>query len=157
MTDTLIVQKLVSTLRECSTHLMRMSYAHKKISVFMPVSAKTLPCLSDEDVEALDQYIFRFSKLQDTMGERLFRQMLERLAEDVRGMAFIDKLNRLEQLGMLRSTDEWLAMRQLRNLLAHEYDDNQEQLAEIINLVFSKFEDIKQIFDTADQHIQPYL
>jgi uncharacterized protein YutE (UPF0331/DUF86 family) len=35
--------------------------------------------------------------------------------------AVIDNLDRAERLGFLKSADEWLTMRQLRNQMIHEY------------------------------------
>lgn len=154
--DQLLRQKLQATLRECATHLKRMDYAHNNISTFMPVTAKAIEALDDRQIEALDQYIYRFTKLQDTMGDRLFRQTLTLLAEDTGRLAFIDKLNRLEKLGALRSTVEWLDLRQLRNTLAHEYDDNADALADSINAVFDKHTDMQQILTQLENYIIPY-
>ncbi len=39
--------------------------------------------------------------------------------------AMIDRLNRLEKLGYVR-TDDWLSWRETRNRLAHEYPDDLE-------------------------------
>lgn len=59
------------------------------------LTGATLAALSDEQVESLNQYLYRFIKLQDAMGVRLFAQTLTLLAENVRGMPFIDQLSLL--------------------------------------------------------------
>lgn len=89
----LLKKKLLLAQEECATHLKRMSYAHGNISQFLPVTAQQLNQLNNEQVEALDQYIYRFTKLQDAMGQGLFKHSLAWLAEDIRSMAFIDQLN----------------------------------------------------------------
>lgn len=155
--DQLLKQRLVSTLDECATHVRRMDYAHGKLRAFMPVTAETVHTLDDVQVEALDQYIYRFTKLQDAMGGRLFNQSLQLLAEDVQQLAFIDKLNRLEKLGALRSAIEWLDLRGLRNSLAHEYADNANELADGINTVFDKHSDIQQVLAQFKAYINRYL
>lgn len=134
-----------------------MGYARAKMEHFMPISADTVQTLGDEQIAALDQYIYRFTKWQDAMGTRLFSQSLQLLAEDNEPMAFIDKLNRLEKLGALRSATEWLDLRQLRNTPAHEYSDDAGELAEGINTLYAKLADIQSIASTFDQYIAPYL
>ena len=106
--DELLKTKLLAAVNECSVHLERMNYAYGNISLFLPTTAEQLAVLNNEQVEALDQYIYRYTKLQDAMGQRLFKHLLASLAEDIRSMAFIDRLNRLEQLGVIPSTQEWL-------------------------------------------------
>lgn len=69
-----------------------------------------------------DQILFRFTKLQDAMGERLIPATLAHLAEPYEDRAMRDKLDRLEKLGYL-DVDAWLRWRELRNRLAHEYPD----------------------------------
>lgn len=73
-----------------------------------------------------DQLVFRFTKLQDAMGERLMPATLAYLAEPYEDRPMRDRLNRLEKLGYLDLRD-WLHWRDLRNQLAHEYPDQAEQ------------------------------
>ncbi|MEY8688686.1 MAG: hypothetical protein AB9M53_02235 [Leptothrix sp. (in: b-proteobacteria)] len=76
-------------------------------------------------VRLVDQLLYRYTKLQDTLGERLVPATLQRLAEPFEGWAMRDRLNRLEKLGYL-DVDAWLRWRDLRNRLAHEYPDQPE-------------------------------
>jgi hypothetical protein len=72
-----------------------------------------------------DQILFRFTKLQDALGERLVPATLQRLAESFEDWPMRDRLERLERLGYL-VVDDWLRWRELRNRLAHEYPDQPE-------------------------------
>lgn len=54
-----------------------------------------------------DQILFRFMKLQDTMGERLIPATLAFLAEPCEDRPMRDKLDRLEKLGYL-DVEAWL-------------------------------------------------
>ena len=72
-----------------------------------------------------DQILFRFTKLQDALGERLVPATLQRLAEAFEDWPMRDRLERLEKLGYL-TVDDWLRWRELRNRLAHEYPDQPE-------------------------------
>lgn len=71
----------------------------------------------------VDQILFRFSKLQDAVGNRLVPATLVALSEPAEEWPMIDRLNRLEKLGYL-NVDSWLAWRETRNRLAHEYPDH---------------------------------
>lgn len=76
-------------------------------------------------VRLVDQILFRFSKLQDCVGERLVPATLQYLAEPCEEWPMRDRLNRLEKLGFL-DVDRWLRWRDLRNRLSHEYPDQPE-------------------------------
>lgn len=67
----------------CNTHFSRMSYAFSKVEKHFPLNEKTYAVLSPDDLSYFDQLIFRFSKLQDSMGNRLFPSLLENLGEDL--------------------------------------------------------------------------
>lgn len=72
-----------------------------------------------------DQIIYRFTKLQDAMGERLVPSTLATLREPFEDWSMRDRLDRLERLGFL-DVDAWLQWRDVRNRLAHEYPDQAE-------------------------------
>ena len=76
-------------------------------------------------VRLSDQLLFRFIKLQDALGERLVPATLAGLAEPFEDRPMRDRLNRLEKLGFL-DVGNWLAWREVRNRLAHEYPGRPE-------------------------------
>lgn len=80
--------------------------------------------LSKEDRRLLDQFAYRYTRLQDDTGARLMPTVLKAMGEDVAPMSAIDRFARLEQLGWLRSADEWLTLRQVRNQFAHDYPES---------------------------------
>ena len=81
---------------------------------------------SDKALRAqTDQILFRFTKLQDTMGERLVAATLDALAEPFEAWPERERLDRLEKLGYL-DVNDWLVWRVLRNRLAHEYPEAPE-------------------------------
>ena len=88
------------------------------------LSAEDYSHLSKTDRRLLDQFAYRYTRLQDDMGARLMPAVLKVLGEDIGPMSAIDRFARLEQLGWLASTDDWLALRQVRNQFAHDYPDS---------------------------------
>ena len=63
-------------------------------------------------------------------------------------MALIDVLHRLEKLELLSSSDKWIEYRKLRNVLTHEYPDNEDEIIEAINLSIEAYIDMKNIYYT---------
>jgi signal transduction histidine kinase len=76
-----------------------------------------------ERLRLVDQILFRFTKLQDALGERLIPATLAVLNEPFERWPMRDRLNRLEKLGFL-DVESWLRWREMRNRLAHEYPDS---------------------------------
>ncbi len=142
------MEKLIS---ECDKHVQRMSYAYTKMALFMPLDPSRYQALSDDEVEHIDQFLFRFSKLQDAMGEKLFVSMLEFLQEEnPKSKPFIDTLNRLEQIGLLEDKNTWLELRKLRNNIAHQYEDEPKQASEALNAIYA----VKPILESIYQLIK---
>lgn len=69
--------------------------------------------------ERVEAFVGRFGRLQDTVGDKLLPLLLTALGE--KSSAAIDNLDRAERLGLLKSADEWMTMRNLRNQMVHEY------------------------------------
>ena len=69
--------------------------------------------------EQVEAFVGRFGRLQDTVGDKLLPLLLDTLGEKTSSV--IDNLDRAERLELIRSADEWMAMRNLRNQMVHEY------------------------------------
>jgi uncharacterized protein with HEPN domain len=84
----------------------------------------------DNDIdlaERVEAFVGRFARLQDSLGDKLLPLLLSALGETP--SAVIDNLDRAERLGLIKSSDDWLAMRQLRNQMIHEYVEDPVVLA----------------------------
>lgn len=128
-----IVQSL---LKICERHEKRLRWVIKKIKPMLPFTVPTLKTLSDEKVALVDQFILRFSKLQDLMGTQLFSALLELAEEPGQYETFIDKLNRLEKIRVIPSARDWQQLRILRNAFAHDYPEDSEIQVKILNETF---------------------
>jgi len=114
---------LQATLRECQLHAGVLREARDELGD-AHFDAETVVHISTEQRRLLDQLAYRFSKLQDNMGMRLFSALLDWTEEPLPESAtFAEKLQRLERLGALESVERWRELRETRNQLAHEYED----------------------------------
>lgn len=147
MIDSILENKLKETFESCDTHLNRMIFAKSKIRSNLPVNLDTFYSLSDEQISFMDQFIYRFSKLQDVMGSRLFPFLLNAFAETTEDKAFIDILNRLERFEIIDSAQIWLQLRKIRNDIAHEYPSSLLERLEGINILFGQLETIQIILE----------
>ena len=129
---------LKSILNECKKHALRMNNAYQKIHQDLPIKPDKIFKLNNDQVEHIDQFIFRFSKLQDSIGQKLFKAVLTELGEDVSNKPFIDIFNRLEQLEIISNYEIWKELKNLRNDIAHEYEEDENEAAEKLNLLFNK-------------------
>ncbi len=77
--------------------------------------------------ERVEAFVGRFGRLQDTVGDKLLPLLLDALGEKT--SAVIDNLDRAERLELIKSADEWMIMRNLRNQMIHEYVEDPVVLA----------------------------
>jgi predicted nucleotidyltransferase len=140
--------KIEKVFIECAKHLQRINEAYSDMSAFMPLTATKYENLSKDDVQAIDQYLFRFSKLQDSMGEKLFRLLAGRYEENADKLPFLDVIKKMEKYMEMDIVNEWLDLRNIRNHLAHEYEDDAIEMANSINLIYAKKEVIEGIYLT---------
>ncbi|OIQ00262.1 MAG: hypothetical protein AUK35_03815 [Zetaproteobacteria bacterium CG2_30_46_52] len=132
------------TFQTLDLHLGRADKAYHEVILFS--EALDVQALDDfEKVKVIDSFIFRFIKIQDLMGNKLFREVLQALGEYQSSMSMLDVLDRLEQLELLKSAELWMDYSNLRNVLTHEYPDNREEVLEGIQLALKVFPEMKRI------------
>ena len=125
--------RLGAILENCARHQHYLDAARARLP--SPLAAGHLAEDSDALVAALDQFAFRFVRLQDTMGGKLFRAYLvEVLKEPYEDAPLRDVLDRLEALRVLESADTWERIRVMRNALAHDYPESVDEKAAALNL-----------------------
>lgn len=137
MLDENNIDKLKKILNMLDTNFKRLDYAYSRIEYLLPFSITMIEKLEPEQISFVDQYIFRYSKIQDIMGEKFFRIILEAVEENTASFAFIDILNKLEKLEVLHDKSEWLYLRKLRNEVSHEYPLDDDEAVVALNSLFS--------------------
>ena len=98
--------------------------------------------------------IFRFTKLQDELGNNTFRFLLEYLQEDITGKPFRDILNILERLKIIESADTWLSLRELRNDLTHDYPELIHETIDKLNHLYRQLPLLENILTITRQQLE---
>jgi hypothetical protein len=129
--------KIQSYIEECDLHAQRLESAYTEMLPVFPINEQKLSQLSKGQLSYLDQMVLRFTKLQDTIGAKVFPTHVEALGEVVEKMTAIDILNRLEKAELLASAAEWREMRTFRNHLTHEYPRNPEIVVKNLNAMLT--------------------
>ena len=96
-----LLERLQREFTICDRHNLRIEEALSGLRSVLPLSVEAYADLDTEQIRCLDQFIFRFSKLQDAMGAKIFRYVLEYLDEDISSLPMRDILNRLERYHLL--------------------------------------------------------
>jgi len=137
----------------CTIHSERMSFAREKIKMHFPINRERYIRLQPEELSFFDQLIFRFSKMQDSMGGKLFPAILENLGEEISGLPFIDRLTKLEELGVIPSADDWFLLRETRNIVTHEYPFITDEVIQGLNLLNEHYNLIMEIWKQVETFI----
>ncbi|MFW5754755.1 MAG: hypothetical protein ACOCV9_08120 [Marinilabiliaceae bacterium] len=147
-------EKLQKIIESGRIHIARINDAYESVSELRPLNRERFIEMTSEKRAFIDQYIFRFAKLQDLIGQKLFRETLETLGEDTSQMAFIDVFRRLEKLNVISDLEEWQVLREIRNDLAHEYPLLLQETIDSVNAVLSKKETLIDFFERINDYLQ---
>lgn len=99
-----------------------------------PLSAEELEHLDEDDKDRLDAFRVRFTDLQDVLGSKLFRSVLY-LEEEEPG-SMLDILHQMEKRGLIPSVDNWRGLRDVRNLLVHDYPRSAPERADALSTAY---------------------
>lgn len=155
--DEIYAATIASALRECESHVAKLRRSRRLLSVFFPLNDEGFERCSEEQIEHVDQFIYRFTKLQDAMGMRLLPSLHALLEGNTLPVPFLDVLNKLEKLQVLPSVEEWQWFRNVRNNLAHDYPESVEQTILTLNLLFERHEQLLAMFDHVAGYAQQVL
>lgn len=145
--DLIYQEKLKKTLQEAQIHLARMNDAVEELgkNYAFPIKQDDFKKLLINRVHLAfaDQMIYRFSKAQDTIGAKLFKAFMLYQGENV-DKPFRDILNNLEKLNIV-DVEQWFVLREIRNEISRDYENNQEQARFILNNIYQHRDTLKQI------------
>lgn len=116
--------------------LDRLSISMQRLQPKMPLSSRDVEIFTLDDILFWEMFVTRFSKLQDLMGGKLFKAVIDYAGESRDSMTLIDRRHTVEKLGLIDNATEWKDLRDMRNHLAHEYPDAPEIVADYLNKAF---------------------
>ncbi len=94
-----------------------------------------------ENQRLINSFLFNFSKIQDKIGSKLFKNVLIELKEiNDYTIPMKDIVNILEKLEIIESADDWDKLREIRNILSHEYPDSLDERIQNIKLALTGYE-----------------
>ncbi len=137
---------LITHLEKLRLQLSR--WQNKQVFYYEPSTRESINLLTDEQVQDIDQFILRYTKLQDTMGTRLFTSILNYLYEPVDKRPMLDVLHSLEKLGLIDSIVMWQEVHLVRNRFAHDYANDPEKNAAQLNIAFASTDDLYSMLNT---------
>jgi hypothetical protein len=115
-------------------HLKRMTgylaWSLDQVRTFIPI--QDWAALTAEQHESLAAFRIRFSEFQEHIGKAMRAVAIE---EEENHEPFGAVLAFMEKLGILDSTAHWKLIRELRNAVNHEYEDNPARLSEFFRLL----------------------
>jgi len=98
--------------------------------------------LKVEQKGVLEAYLKRFSSLQDYLGAKVFKSLL-----DVSGISYSkmsEVLTLVEKEGIIE-LDRWIEFRNIRNNLEHDYPDELEEALRDLKFCVDSFDDVEEI------------
>lgn len=148
-----IAQKLALHLKESFVHINRLTEVLDSLKKLYPLTAKKLHTLSSADKDKLDVLAFRFAKLQDLLGTKIFREYLAVLQYPVEDKNFLELLKELDKEKIL-DIDLWSEFRGVRNSISHDYPSEEDEKAEAINYLIQHIEELIQITEKIKEHFE---
>ena len=136
MKKKIVKERLINYFNEAKKHIAKIESAKKALDEVMPLDKKSFYELCENKQDKLDVLLFRFSKLQDLLGRKIFRAILEYSGFDT-DVSFVKILSELEKESLLE-VDRWVGLRDARNAIAHEYPDEEEYIIEEINFIYKE-------------------
>lgn len=137
--------------QKINLHKKRLKLALEEISEWENIDSTIFEDF--EKIKTIDTFIYRFIKLQDIMGEKLFKIFLDDIGEYKDSMSLIDILDKLEKFNIIEDSHEWMGYRKLRNQLTHEYPDNEDEIIEGIYIAIDSFKNIEKILMNISNYI----
>lgn len=143
---------LVNNLAACNMQARRLEVSLIQIKKFMPFYKDALQRAPEEEVATIDTFILRFGRLQDNIGNKLFRNLLE--LEQEKFVTMYDILNKIEKIGIVDNINTWSEIREIRNIIIHEYDIDFEKAAKNLNNVVTYAPELLQVITKIEKYVK---
>lgn len=102
---------------------VRLSLTEDDLAIRHFAASMSIGPENHEEAKAVDAFIQRFEQLFEVAVRRLFPATLGVVDIGDRGDGLLEVINRLERLKFVTDAARWLAWKELRDRLIHEYPD----------------------------------
>jgi len=153
MKKTLFITHYITIL---NLHAKRLVDALTILVPLMPLTEQKLATLASVESAYLEVIYSRFGKMQDAIATKIFPFILSKTSE-FNDQTIIDKLNRLEKLGYLNDAQWWLELREIRNKIVHDYDDDYDSIATDTNHLIKKANELIVFWEELKKKLTPLL
>jgi len=144
----MLKKRLTNYFKEAKKHIDLITESLDVLEPKIPID--NYETLTQLERFALNALIFRFSKLQDLIGVKIFRNYLDFSGFDITQKSFFDILREIEKEGII-DIDSWSELRELRNKIAHEYPEEIDEMIQSINLFIKKSSLLVEISQRLEQ------
>ena len=135
---------LTQALAELADARRHLDYSHQQVSNLPP----TLAGISESQLESVEAYTSRFARAVDLLVNKVLRT-LDRIELKPPG-TLLDTVNRAEQRGFIDTAGDLREMKDVRNVIAHDYAGT--KAAEI----FAYCREKKSVLDAACDRVAEY-
>lgn len=146
-------ERLIESLTIALLHQKRLSDAYNIINLWGAFDKDLYLSLDTVQIAITDQYVYRFAKLQDLVGEKLVKLSLQYLQENTDRMPFLEILNKAQKIGLIDDPNKWVELRESRNQIAHDYAFIIDDIIDLFTDLLSK----KELLTTYLEGIISYL
>jgi hypothetical protein len=147
-TDQLLVNALKNELSRYEKSIIVLSESYDKCLPF--ISYKTF---SREELEAIDALTSRFARASDILIQKIFG-LIDALELEERGST-LDRINRSEKRGIISSAAIFREIRQLRNLISHEYTE--EEFPELFHKILQTCPHLIKAKETVENYSKQFF
>ncbi len=147
------MNRLKVYLEEAELHVKRLEDVLERLKKFYPFDVKKLENLTSQQQDMLDTLAFRFAKLQDLLGVKIFREFLKEMGFVTEGKSFLEILKEIEKEKII-DIDTWHEFRKIRNFISHDYPYNEEEKVEAINYLIQKVPELIKVVRKIESKIK---
>jgi len=146
-------KKLALHLEESLVHINRLRDVLSSLTKLYPLTVDKFHVLESSDKDKLDVLAFRFAKLQDLLGTKIFREYLSVLQYPVEDKNFLELLKELDKEKIL-NIDLWSEFRGVRNSISHDYPSEEDEKVEAINYLIQHIEELICVTQNIKEHFE---
>ena len=142
-----LVAILVSSINTTASVADRLVYSIRKSrkNRLDPLTMAKLESLSDDDMECIDAYLFRYGSLVSNIQGGIFKSIFAVEQESI-DISNRDKTNLMERFGALSSAEEFSSLAIIRNKLMHDYPEEMQKHLDRINFIMTEASRLVEIF-----------